>query len=136
MTTLKSLTVGGIVMVVLTTISVTFVADGLSIYGNTAGNVQQGKLNQISNLSDADVGSLSDTAQQSAEGINPKENFFTLPGLVSTFGIVFEVVPVFEALANQAMITFGLAELPIIVQGVFAIIGVVIAFTFARRIIG
>jgi len=135
MTDLQQLAVGGIMLVVMTTVTVSFISDGLSIYGQT-GNVDQGKLDQIANLSDTDINQVSDTAQQQAQGVNPKASFFTLPGLVSTFSIVFEVIPVFEALAATAMQMLGLTKIPVVVRGVFAIIGVIVAFTFARRILG
>lgn len=135
MTNLQSLAITGVLLIMVTTTTTVFISDGLSLY-SSSGDVSDSKLAQLENLTTVSATQLSDTAQTEAGNVQPKASFFTLPGLVNTFGIVFQIIPVLEAFAGTMMGVLGLNRLPVVVQGVFAIIGIVVSFTFARRILG
>lgn len=134
MTSLKQIVIAAALVTTLSVGLTGFISQGLNAYPDTSTSVDSGELNTLEEIKN--MSSIADNAQEDAQNIDPKENFFLLPKIVSTFGFVFEAIPVFEQYLAISISSLGLGSANWFQTLGFIVIVVTVTFTFAKRIRG
>jgi len=129
----------GAVTIAMLTIGVTgFISDGISVY-QVSDNVDMGELEKLQTETNTqlDNTNLADNARQRAENVESKSNFFTLPGLINTFKLGFQSIGIWDSFARISLNILGLGAAhggwPRLL--ITSIIGILVAFKFAERVL-
>jgi len=109
-----------------------FISEGLNTYSKSSNVDTDGlkKLERVSNATD-----LADKAQQRAENVNAKSDFFTLPGLVKTFKLAFDSIGLWDIFISTSLNILGLNKVSWPAAFATGAVTIAIAFIFARRIL-
>lgn len=104
---LRKWAIGGILLAMLS-VGVTGVITGtLAVHGMNS-QVDTSELEELSSLQNRT--GISETAQQSAEDVEARSEFFSLPGVVNTLRTVFDSIPVWQTFITVAIDILGLGN--------------------------
>jgi len=109
-----------------------FISDGLSEYG-TSSQVNQENFQKLQKLENAT--SITTKAQDRAENVESKSNFFNLPGVVKTAKLTFDSIGLWEQFLGIIAEILGLDAAPgnwpvLLATGT---LGVSVSFIFVKR---
>lgn len=133
MTQLRNFVIGALMIATVSVGLTGFISQGLNQYSQTSNVDTDGieKLDKIGNATD-----IADRAQQRAENVEAKSQFFTLPGLVKTFKLAFDSIGVWDVFISTAVNLLGLNIVNWPAAFATGAVTIAVAFIFARRILG
>jgi len=94
MTNLRSIVIASLLMTTLSAGMYGFLTDGLTVY-NAGADVDAGSLQELDKLGN-DSAKIAANAQDQAEQVESKSDFFSLPGIINTLLTVFDAIPIWE----------------------------------------
>lgn len=108
MTNLRSIVIASLLMTTLSAGMYGFLTDGLTVY-NAGADVDAGNLQKLDKLGD-NSSRIAANAQDQAEQVESKSDFFSLPGIINTLLTVFDAIPIWEQFIQVFAETTGIDQ--------------------------